>query len=555
MANNTGNPVGSTAAKDLSDNAENLDKMLNGDDYEYDDRLGRPRKSLKWMEDAALAIPAIDAALRSEQQAERSEIEADRALNAKSEAEAARDAAQLSAGVYPNTGAGLAATTAGQFFSVPSPDSSQYLILYQNVAGAAVENARYPSAKAVTDLAEDFQSTISKSDSDRSLYWGGIMSKSGMVGIGFRKSDGHPIFADGRDLLGDVTVLRETVHTVSVPRGGVLLGFATPSGRLLAHFDAHTGAWMTGGRDALAEIDRASFRLKSLEAAMGNPLADFPIADWAFWGDSLTAPGSSGNWPSKLAAMLGVDGYNGGWGGQAFRQIAARQGATPCLMTVVGGTIPATGSVTVTTNLYYPASNGGSVSGTLSGVPGTYTRAADGLSATFTRTASGSPVVSPVNAVFAPLYGTTMRDRHVVLWSGANSVYYEADQYDIIASIRPMIDYLTPRVKRVIVMEIPPSAARTLPAAPGSDREKLDKYNSMLKAAFPEYFLDIASWLRTQAAATAAGITFTAQDLTDIANGVTPTSFTTDGLHFSDAGGTAIAYRVRQEAITRGWIV
>ena len=456
---------------------------------------------------------------------------------------------------YANTALGLSGTNNGGYFSVPSPQSDEYLILYQNAAGVPVEKARYPSAKAVTDLAEDYQSTISKVDSNRSMYWGGIMSKSGMVGVGFRKSDGHPIFANGRDLLGDVDDLRGTVSLVSARRSGVLFGFKTPSGRLLAHFDAHTGAWMTGGRNALAEIDRASARLKLVEAAMGNPLADFPKADWAFWGDSLTAPGSSGNWPSKLAAMLGVDGYNGGWGGQAFRQIAARQGATPCLMAVVGGTIPATGTVNVTTNLYYPASNGGSVSGMLSGVPGTYTRAADGLSATFTRTASGSPVVSPVNAVFAPLYGTTMRDRHVVLWSGANSVYYEADQYDIIASIRPMIDYLTPRVKRVIVMEIPPSAARTLPAAPGSDREKLDKYNAMLKAAFPEYFLDIATWLRTQAAATAAGIVFTAQDLTDITNGVTPTSFTTDGLHFSDAGGTAIAYRVRQEAITRGWIV
>ena len=43
MANNTGNPIGSTAAKDLSDNAENLDKFANGADYEYDDRLGRSR--------------------------------------------------------------------------------------------------------------------------------------------------------------------------------------------------------------------------------------------------------------------------------------------------------------------------------------------------------------------------------------------------------------------------------------------------------------------------------------------------------------------------------
>lgn len=152
MANNTGNPVGSTAAKDLSDNAENLDKFANGEDYEYDDRLGRSRKSLKWIEDAALAIPAIDAALRSEQQAERSEAEADRARTAKSEAETARDAAQLSAGVYIDTVAGLANTASGSYFSVPSPEASEFLILYKNVAGMAQEIDRYPNTETVARL-------------------------------------------------------------------------------------------------------------------------------------------------------------------------------------------------------------------------------------------------------------------------------------------------------------------------------------------------------------------------------------------------------------------
>ena len=46
MTFNTGNPVPSTDARDLYDNAQNLDKFSNGDDPEYQDRLGRPRKSL-----------------------------------------------------------------------------------------------------------------------------------------------------------------------------------------------------------------------------------------------------------------------------------------------------------------------------------------------------------------------------------------------------------------------------------------------------------------------------------------------------------------------------
>ncbi|WP_300727498.1 hypothetical protein [Pseudomonas sp.] len=145
MANNTGNPIGSTSAKDLSDNAENLDRLSLSDEYEYLDRLGRPRKTLKWIEDAALAIPAIEAAQRSEQQAER-------AFSAKTEAESARDAAQLSGGVYPDVATGLASMADGKYFSVPSPESSEYLILFQKVSNAAVEVKRYPSA-AVLNIA------------------------------------------------------------------------------------------------------------------------------------------------------------------------------------------------------------------------------------------------------------------------------------------------------------------------------------------------------------------------------------------------------------------
>lgn len=46
MTFNTGNPVGSTDARDLYDNAQNFDKFSLGQDLEYPDRLGVPRKSL-----------------------------------------------------------------------------------------------------------------------------------------------------------------------------------------------------------------------------------------------------------------------------------------------------------------------------------------------------------------------------------------------------------------------------------------------------------------------------------------------------------------------------
>jgi len=63
-----------------------------------------------------------------------------------SSAQTASDAAQLSAVVYPDTVSGLGATAVGRYFSVVSADSFEYLVLYRNVSGAAVEQKRYPSA-------------------------------------------------------------------------------------------------------------------------------------------------------------------------------------------------------------------------------------------------------------------------------------------------------------------------------------------------------------------------------------------------------------------------
>lgn len=69
-------------------------------------------------------------------------------------AEAAADAASLSANVYPDTTAGLAAVGEGEYFSVPSAEDTEYLILYQDLAGVATEVKRYPS-KLRIDQTED----------------------------------------------------------------------------------------------------------------------------------------------------------------------------------------------------------------------------------------------------------------------------------------------------------------------------------------------------------------------------------------------------------------
>lgn len=51
--------------------------------------------------------------------------------------------------IYTSVALGISSTASGSYFSVPSPDSSEYLILYQNASGSPVEMRRYPSADAV----------------------------------------------------------------------------------------------------------------------------------------------------------------------------------------------------------------------------------------------------------------------------------------------------------------------------------------------------------------------------------------------------------------------
>src|SRR5690554_2321856 len=58
MAYNTGNPLGSTDPRDLYDNAENLDNLVNGDQAAYNDRLGKSRRSWRGMEDEFAAFIA-----------------------------------------------------------------------------------------------------------------------------------------------------------------------------------------------------------------------------------------------------------------------------------------------------------------------------------------------------------------------------------------------------------------------------------------------------------------------------------------------------------------
>jgi len=165
-----------------------------------------------------------------------------------------------------------------------------------------------------------------------------------------------------------------------------------------------------------------------------------------------------------------------------------------------------------------------------------------------------TPDSAPANPVYcAP--GTpwvsdesvTYRKSKMILYVGRNGFKIQTPA-EIVAAIQAMIGHNTAPVKDYLIPEVPPSTADS-----STDLAKLAALNSALLAAFPNQFVPVASYLRSPQAFTDNGFTATTQDNTDIANGFTPSQFTSDGLHFNAAGYVVVSALITRYMTQKGW--
>lgn len=158
-------------------------------DGEYDLRVvsaGRDQTHRIQFLDTTEAIDTVtQASLRAGSEADRAELEAIRA-------EEARDAANLSSGIYPDTASGLAATSEGDYFSVPGSNAGEYLILYRHDAGGtASEHKRYPSTLAVKKSLRESKTSIAHANGQGAAlddYAYGITDEDDILAFGINKS-------------------------------------------------------------------------------------------------------------------------------------------------------------------------------------------------------------------------------------------------------------------------------------------------------------------------------------------------------------------------------
>jgi len=123
---NTGNPLGSSAAKDLYDNAQNFDNFINNRGVAvYADRFGVQRRTWFGMQSQ---LEGIITSL---------------------------DTANFT---FQSESAGIAGTSNGQYFRVPEgPNSSSAFTYYRNTNGSAVAVARTPGKAAVDEITSNFK--------------------------------------------------------------------------------------------------------------------------------------------------------------------------------------------------------------------------------------------------------------------------------------------------------------------------------------------------------------------------------------------------------------
>lgn len=125
---NTGNPVGSTDARDLYDNAQNFDTAINSTANTFTDRLGVVRPTL------AAGIDPTGLAQA--------------AANSAGQAQAARDAAVVNSTMYPDEATGRAAVADGAYFKVIGSGDVACTEYRRVNASSSTLVATYPSIQA-----------------------------------------------------------------------------------------------------------------------------------------------------------------------------------------------------------------------------------------------------------------------------------------------------------------------------------------------------------------------------------------------------------------------
>lgn len=328
------------------------------------------------------------------------------------------------------------------------------------------------------------------------------------------------------------------------------------------------------------ESDYFVFNSPSSDAVAGEIMCPYnawlPVSEYgrktlALWGHSFI--GNNTSFSLKLSQLTGYPAYNFGRSGATSVAIALRNGAYTKNYQPVGGVIPESGDVTLTPAQPGPLQIVGDVAAndglrcSLAGVDGVINWT--GTEMIFTRSEAGSAVsvTGPTPLIVYP-YTTreigsiplaTRYDQHResinILWIGRNNA---SSIMQILSDMKAITDKLLRQNRRFVVLPEFPMASEVV----GTTGQAQVMYlNSELKRLYPGNYCEIDGVDLLQNFKNHYNPAY-AQDVTDIANGVTPTSLRQDTLHPSQTlqanalyiGTEVNATFIYQFMVSKGWL-
>lgn len=323
MAYNTGNPIGSSDPRDLADNAQALDRALNDTALSFTDRLGQQRMTLAGMEEAATGIPAVGASIVAQE--------------AQAAAEAARDASQANATLYPDEATGRAAVADNAYFRVVGSGPVACYIYKRINSGSSTLIVSLASDEAVTKPSwagkknawpdpffRRFDLTSETFLGKDRWWWNGVgagafagwsrVANSLFNGYALRRADGYnqTSFSGPSIWLSEIDAAAGDTVTayvlISGAAGGAVYSayrFAAATGEDLVSIELGSMLSKSGANNIVASADPQWLRVSKVVPAGAERLHLYPynvsgttgfdvLAVWAFKGDAASGP----SWPS-----------------------------------------------------------------------------------------------------------------------------------------------------------------------------------------------------------------------------------------------------------------
>ncbi|WP_370326630.1 hypothetical protein [Euzebya sp.] len=282
--------------------------------------------------------------------------------------------------------------------------------------------------------------------------------------------------------------------------------------------------------------------------AVPTPAVDpVPEPAWVWWGDGLTAGQGGGgvHAPAVLGELLGVDVVNFGVGGEGSAEIAARANAIPTVLDVAGGQIPPAGEVAVSPNVELLLQGPSVLLGRLAGVDGRLISGPNG-SYTFQRDEPGEPVVTDA-AQFVSTTAEAYRDHQPILWLGRNN---HDDPERIVADTQAIIEHHGAAEDRFAVLTVLNFGVSEGSGTPTYDA--IAAVNTALADRWPDHLIDVRRCL-IDTGMDRAGIAPSVVDVEAMAADAVPPSLTSDPVHLTAEGYTAVAGCVHDWMVERGW--